>query len=234
VATDNGTPAATATQSFTVIVRDTKPDLLLTIGATNLLGGQRVSVPLSLDGESALAQLEFTIDVPPAWLSGVALENIATDVLLPSILDEGEGRYRLQFAFTGGNAAILRPLASIAFTAATNFPSAILSLRVTSLFATRSDTSIVTNAGAINGEAIVVTREPVLTVRQSPSGAMTLFGPPGHSYVLDQGPTINGPWTQAQQTTAFTGVDRWFFDFGATQRFYRVREPNPTAAGSSQ
>ena len=224
IATDNGSPALSSTQSFTVIVRDSRPDFILSLGATNLVGGETTSVPVTLAGEPALGRVSFTFTALLGRLGGFALQDRAADVTSAVLTDLGGGVYSVRFDFSGNNSSANRLLARLAFTAGADGPSVILPLDVTTLSGLRLDGSAVGNVAAVDGEAIVVTTEPVLTTRQTPWGTMALFGRLGRTYLMERASAVTGTWSSFEELTLVDRVERLPFDFLSPQSFYRVQE----------
>jgi hypothetical protein len=226
--TDDGVPPLTATRSFTVFVRDSRPDFSLGLGRTNVLGGETSFVPVLLNAGLDLTLVQFGVSLDATRLGGLTLGEFAPEILSATLLPVGTNRSELQFALDGAGAlAATRVLAQFGFVSAMDGLSGVVPLRVDELAGVSATGTVITNGAALEGEVIVVTDEPVLTTRQTRRGTMKLFGLPGRRYRIETSPNL-GPdavWELVEEFR-LEGRAREFPLAGReTTRFYRVAEP---------
>lgn len=208
IVTDDGTPSLSATQQFTVIVRDVLSDFTLRLGRTNLLAGERGGLPVTLRSSLDLTNLTLLVEAPSARLVGLQLRPLAGEVTGLSLVSTGANLSQLTFQLDPALAgASERALAALEFLAASNYPSAIVPLDARSLLARKADGGAVTNGTAVDGRVIIVGREPVLESVLAPQPRLLLYGRPGAGYALQSrtNAVSTGPWTEWQR---FTLTDR--------------------------
>ena len=229
VVSDNGAPSLSATQQFTVVVRDILPDLLLSLGSTNMMSGATNSVPLVVHTALDLTNLAVTLGPLTDRVTNLALVALAPEVISAALQPLGAGTYSANFALNpvlGTNA--IRVLARLAFLALTNPHSAVVPLTLSAPSARRFDGKTVAQSSASGGRVIIVAAEPVLDINGA--GAMTLYAKPNFCYALEYSTNI-GPdsaWTRlrpiavTQQATPVSGLGGPF-----SRIFYRAVEFNP-------
>ncbi|MBM3881941.1 MAG: DUF11 domain-containing protein, partial [Verrucomicrobia bacterium] len=186
IVTDDGVPPLSATGSFTVIVRDTRADFRLSLGATNLLAGQTASVPIVLDARLDLTNLTCQIDAPVAWLENLALESVAPEVTAAGLQPAGAGRWQLNFGLDPARAVPgTRNLGRLAFGARADAISAVVGLPLSELVGVRAGGFVVTNGAMGAGRVIVVADLPVLWLQRGTSLELGLYGRPGRTYLIE-------------------------------------------------
>ena len=79
------------------MVRDTRSDFSVGFGSTNALAGQAGLVPLVLDSDADLVELDFELAAPDPHLLSLELTSPGPEVLFASLDPVGPGLYRLQF-----------------------------------------------------------------------------------------------------------------------------------------
>ncbi len=206
IVTDTGLPALSATQQFTVVVRDVLPDIVLSLGGTNLMAGESAVVPVNLASTLDLASLSFQLGPEPPQLTNFVLQPAAAEVTSATLQPLGPDTYAVSFTL---NPALridaARTLARLTFLAASNPHSAIVPLAVSPPRAYRSSGLVVTNTTGFGGRVIVVGAEPVLDLGNGP--VLTLYGHPGASYVLqDRTNLTSAPWGEFNRLTL---AGRW-------------------------
>jgi hypothetical protein len=207
VVSDNGTPVASATQSFAVVVQDVLTDLTLSARTTNLLAGERIALPLLLNSALDVTNLSFELETDGLRLTNLTVEGASPEVLSVQASELSLGRLaisvQLDPALLGGAS---RTIASLGITALTNRGSAIVPVTLSQLQARRSGGEAVANTAANAGRVIIVERQPVLLVSGGPSPVLTLFGLPGRSYALLAAANLNpGTVWQEFHRLALTG-----------------------------
>jgi hypothetical protein len=229
IVSDNGAPSLSATQQFTVVVRDVLPDLLLSLGSTNVMAGETNSVPLVVHTALDLTNLTVTLGTLTGRVTNLVLLALAPEVISAALQPLDASTYSANFALNpalGTNAT--RVLARLAFLALTNPHSAMVPLTLSAPNARRFDGQTVARISASGGRVIIVAAEPVLDINGA--RAMTLYAKPNFCYALEYSTNI-GPdsvWTRlrpiavTQLATPVSGRG------GAFSRiFYRAVEFNP-------
>lgn len=236
---DNGSPALSATQSWSVIVRDTLGDFRLSLGRTNVFRGETSSVPLRLSSGIELSDLRFTIEAPIVSLTNFTLTPVAAEVSSATLTPEGTNRSRVTLTpapdevFLGDS-----ELARLGFTALPAGPSLILPLLVKDVEARRSDGSLGNNTAAEDGRVILVGEEPVLEAHRAGSTAgtkhLTLYGRPGRSYEI-QSSALNALaiWTMLDEVELAAPSMELFVPGPVGSIFYRAAQSG-TGGGASQ
>lgn len=205
VVTDDGIPSASATQSLTVVIPGPASDFAIGLGSTNVLAGQSAEVDLRLSAERAVTNVSFVLEVPEDRLTNIVFVSGFPGVLAGSVESAGPNRSRLRLNTT--NATILRGALTagrIRFLAASNDHSAVLPLRVLDVVGITAAGVPLASGAAIDGQLIIIGREPVLTISGSPLRKLTLFGRPWSSYAVESAPTVTGPWTLLQRVPVTT------------------------------
>ncbi len=185
VVTDDGTPMLSATQSFTVVVRDTLSDLVLGAGATNLLAGDATGLPLVLNSTLDVTNLSFVLETDARRLTNLTVQAGAAEVMSAQVTELAAGRLAVSLRLDPAlRTAASRPIATLGFSALTNRGSAIVPVTLSQLQAWYAGGGAVAHTATAPGGVIVVEREPVLLLSQSQSPVLTLFGLPGRGYAF--------------------------------------------------
>lgn len=178
VATDNGVPPLSATQSFTVIVKRLRHDFGLSLGSTNLFAGETNSVPLVLDSRLSLTNLSFSLESTGGRLAQLSLQGASSEVTARIIQALPSGRWMVNLSLNAAlNRKGPRSLGWLTFEATPDLHSAIVPLAISQPVGLNVQGQAYTNAAAANGLAIIVSSEPVLAT-DSPT-SITVYGHPG-------------------------------------------------------
>ena len=214
VVTDNGSPSLSATQYFTVIVRDVLSDFVLTLGTTNVLAGETNSVPINLVANLDLVDLSLLLRTPASQLSNLSLRSVSPEVVSSSMANLGPDEHLLQFILDPvlrGNGT--RTIATLGFTAIASPHSAIAHLEGLQLTAHQPSGPAVANPALRNGRVFVIAAEPILDVWRKPELTLRLYGLEGRSYaILSCTNLAAGSWSELARTTLsgrlhdFTGL----------------------------
>ncbi|HWX23270.1 MAG TPA: putative Ig domain-containing protein, partial [Candidatus Binatia bacterium] len=227
IVTDNGVPPLSATQQFTVIVRDTLPDITLNLGSTNVLAGESGTVPFVLRASLPLTNLSCLLSAPVSLLTNLSLSPLAPEVTAATLLPAGSNTYALSLNLDPSQqTASVRPVVALGFLTTSNGHSAIVPLTAAQLLGRQSGGPIISNGVVTSGQIIVVAIEPVLGLAASNSLQLTLYGQPGTAYsVLSNASLLPGTWgTQ----TSFTLTNRLItlpLPATAPATFYRALRP---------
>ncbi|MBI5386506.1 MAG: DUF11 domain-containing protein, partial [Verrucomicrobia bacterium] len=187
IVTDNATPTLSATQNFTVIVRDTRPDFTLSVGTTNLFAGESSFVPLRLNAGTDLTNVSWLIETDFACLTNFSLQSLAPQV---AVTEVRLGSNQLALRCESWPGAALQgqfQLARLAFDALPVEHSAIVPLRASALTGGRDGTPPALRGAVISGRVFLVGREPLLDAALATNGArwFTLYGQMGRRYVIE-------------------------------------------------
>jgi hypothetical protein len=186
VVSDSGQPSLSATQAFQVTVRDVLPDVVVSLGQTNLFTGQTSSVPIRLDSGVSVTNLVFDIEAAPSLLTNLVLQSPSLDVLGASLQPMGGQRSRVVLALKPGVPDASRTLLRLGFSASPGDVSGIVNASVDTVQATRDTGSSVANTAGALSRIVVVGRQPVLLPGTPPPvRALLLHGRPGTSYQIE-------------------------------------------------
>jgi uncharacterized delta-60 repeat protein len=225
VVTDDGVPALSATNSFSVLVSEF---VELTIGAAVLRAGESGTVPVSVLSSVAITNLSFFLETPEARLGNWALQMLPPDIA-GSLAPIGSNR-----SFINYNTSAAQPLAglldlgTLAFTTRSNQSSASVALNVANLTATQSDGALVPRTMVNPGRVVVVGSAPFLEalIRTNRQPTLTLYGTPQTSYRLESTTNWAEPrsWRADWQGT-LTNLFQVFTPSNTNQTiFYRARQ----------
>lgn len=229
IVADTSLPSLSAAQLFSVIVRDTLNDFVVSVGSTNMFAGESNSVPVVLRSSIDLWGLSFTLQAPEERLTNATLRQTSPEVLSVGWQPLGSGLFSVSLALDPAlSPASTRQLAWLDFTAPPAEHSAIVPLGIQTPLGLRAGTTWVTNAEGVGGRVIIVAREPVLTFENPATPIFTLYGFPGLEYVI-QGATNLNASASWQDLFALVLTNRaqaliWTNDPAAT-RFLRTVSP---------
>ena len=225
--TDSGVPPLSATQQFTVIVRHTLPDMVVTLGRTNVLTGQPGAVPVTLASTLGLTNLTFQLGAPASQLTGFMLNPLVAEVTSASLQPLDSNNYAASFVL---NPALqlgeTRSLASLSFMSLSNLHSAIVPLSLSALAGLQDNGQAVLNPTGSGGQVIVIGAEPVLEL--VPGGILSLYGRPGAPYTLQTATSLGPlpPWSNLFSLTLTNSPERFnWTDQGDAFRLFRVSSP---------
>lgn len=194
-ARDNGTPALSATRTFTLVVRDSVGDFALRLGRTNVLrGGAAAEVPVEVESGQELTALRFDLVVPPSDLSGLNLLPFAPEVGGVTLRPGAGGRSTLELsAAVGASFAGRMDLARLGFQAPAGADSSALNLVPESVVATRPDGSTILNPRLKPGRVFIVGERPLVDLEGEGAGRKAVvYGRPGVRYRVESSP-VYGP-----------------------------------------
>ncbi len=225
--TDNGVPPMSATQSFTVVVRDSEGDFDLK--ADNLVAqlAPELSSTLSINSGLDLSSISFDLNANSDRLENVSIEPLIPELASATLTPASATSFNVHLV--AGNGELLqgnRPIANLTFNAGTNLHSEIITLLPRNITATRSSGAAVPQANGIPGRLILIGLEPVLEASKGTPVSLKLYGIPNHNYTLEQKPDITPavPWKpilQYTQTNLFQGLQ---IVTNTPVMFYRTHE----------
>jgi hypothetical protein len=227
IATDNGVPALSATQSFTVLVRDTRADFTLSLGSTNVFGGQSNAVPVRWSTGLELSQIVFDLGVSNRALGNLLLTAFAPEVTSASMLPINADQFRVQFVLSGGaQFEMERTLAQLGFMGSVDGPSASVPLHIDSSTGSLPGGGTVTNAAVFHGHIVVVNAEPVVELEGHAKDVLQIFARPGN-YRVEATSNLQQPaWqTVTNFTVSGSSARLPLPPSGIDTRYYRVVSP---------
>jgi len=203
--TENSYPYLSATATFVVVVEDY---LELTVGSTNVIGGQTASVPLTLSSSDGVTNVVFAIQVSDTIFTNALITATAPEVGAASVTDQGAS---LLIAIQASSGQVLHgteQLAQLSFSAVSNPPSLFVPLPVGSISAAKPDSSAYLNYMTHAGTVIMVQNIPVLTaaVGAGLQRSLTLYGLVGSNYQLQYTTNLNGAWIPLLNYTQTKGI----------------------------
>jgi len=227
IATDDGQPPLSATRQFTVIVRDVLSALTISLGSTNLMRGETSSVPITLISSADLTGVGFTINLDPTQITNLAVRGVAAEAKVDHISTPG-GQHTFWFTLDNTLRTVdQRVLAWLDFQAVPQTHSALLPLRPSPPTATRASGLPVGTTDTQGGIVVIVGAEPVLTATRGTPLAVTLYGSPPQSCVLQTAAGLVSPQWQDQMTLTLTNRSLTFTPPGGSgnQAYFRVVLP---------
>jgi hypothetical protein len=184
IVSDDGIPSLSATQSFTVVVRDVLSDFKLAIGSTNVMAGENGVVPVLLTSGLDLTNISFFLETPSEQLTNFTLQPISAEILSSLLQPAGADRSEVQFTLDAGQMQFgLRQLAELGFLAATRTNSMVAPLRISQLQGIRSGNLVIANGMAVPGRIIIIANESVLEATQPTT--LLLYGKEGVHYAIE-------------------------------------------------
>ena len=184
---DDGAPSLSATQRFSVIVRDTQSDFVLSVGTTNLLAGTSNTVPLQLVSSADLGWMTFALEAGDPHLVNLDLRSLAEEVAGASFEPMGESRFRIRLEFDSSRVQSgSRTVAQLNLLTQGSGHSSIAEFGLDELTAARSGGEEIQRAGLVGGRVFVIEHEPMLDGARAATGSvgLTIYGLPGHRYRL--------------------------------------------------
>jgi hypothetical protein len=191
IVTDNGVPALSATQSFTVAVEDF---VKISFGNTTVPVNTTSSVPLTAQASAPWQTLNFTLPLTPGILSNLTLNStppFTTATLTP--LDAAH--WQFNFSNASGHALSgTQTLAQLGFRA-TASNSAFVPLVPENISATRTTGEFFPRLLPAPGRVVIVGTQPLLDAHAVISNRhqLTLFGNPGQTYQVDTASNLAVP-----------------------------------------
>ncbi|MEO6036575.1 MAG: putative Ig domain-containing protein, partial [Verrucomicrobiota bacterium] len=227
---DNGNPPLGATQTFSVIVRDTKPDFVFSIGTTQLLSGATGSVPLTLQSGTDITNLHLVLALAGDRLTNLTLQSLAPEVISADFFPLGSNRFDIQFR--GQLNAPLQgdlKLAQLGFATVTNEHSAVGYLKGEFVQGLTGSASTLLNGSIGNGRIFIIGREPILDSAATTNRriALTIYGLPGKRYAKERHLGLNktNTWDFVDAVTVDANkTELPPFQMGNEMEFFRLYE----------
>ncbi len=195
VVTARDMPSLSATQSFQIVVTDFAQTAL---GTTVIQEGQDGCVPLSVDSNESITNVEITLTWPLGTFTNLALSSTASNLCTATLqsLSPTQAIARLSTcpgkSFTPTQSV---EIAELCFTATPGHPSAFVPIRVASTVVWTVAGLQLTNRTAPSGTIVVVSTNPLLELAKTSEQGRQLFlyANPGHFYQIDSSTNLADP-----------------------------------------
>ncbi len=200
IVADNATSSLSATQSFSVVVREAIASLALSASTTNLLAGNTAALRFRLSANDALSNVTFQIEVPGGRLTNLALRALSPDVAGVWLTPLGADRYQARLA-AGGTTPIggQGDLAELSFRASPGIRSAVVPVKLSGVQALRLDGTPVPDWQAVSGRVFVIGEDPILEALLLTNRVreLMLYAQPGQNYGIEYKTNLqaSAPWT---------------------------------------
>jgi hypothetical protein len=232
VATDNGAPIMSSTQAVNITVRDTRSDVIMNIGTTNVIAGASIAVPILLNSGSDLRDLAFDLQLTDPHFTHVELAPAGSE-LLSSVLEPAEdGRHRVRLEFDpariqGGT----RPVGVLHFGTRTNGRSSIAELAASGLSAVRIEGEEIANTSLQSGRIFMIENEPLMDAAVVSSNLVRLifYAKPGPQLIKEERGDLgaSGAWLEATGLTMSNSYHLINVPKDSVQRsFFRLKRAN--------
>ena len=223
---DNGLPPLGTNQTFAIIVQDF---LELSLGETNLEGGQTASIPVSLASNDGATNLLFAVQVPENVLTNWTLAPTAPQIASASLQDYVTNLLVTLNATPGQSLQGTQQVSTLTFSAVTNQVSGFITLPITSVTAIKPGGAGYANYVTHPGTVIVVQNEPLIraSLDTNESRSLQLYGKLGTDYQLMFNTNLGVPagWQTLMNYTQTNGVITVPLDSSNPVIFYQLRKP---------
>jgi hypothetical protein len=222
VVTDNGSPPMSATQTFTVIVLDF---LEVSLGRTNLQGGESASLPVYLASNDGVTNVVFAVQVPEAVLTNWTLTALAPQLSSATLVDQTTNLVVTLQAAAGQSLQATQLVLQLSFLARANQPSGFVTLPVVSITGLKPAGSPYSNYVAHAGWVAVVQDQPLLlgAVSSELARTLTAYGKPGTNYQVQYKTTLTAPaWQPLFNYTQTNAAVNLELDGANPMIFYRL------------
>jgi hypothetical protein len=202
-----GSPSSGQTQTYDLIFSntfsvgqaDTVPlgalSATISLGTGVMLAGGSASVPITLDSQSTLVDLTFTLNFPTELFTAMSVQATAAGLNGASLTVLSSNTVQLFFtAASGQNLQGNQQIALLNLTAASNQPSASVPLSPQTLQGSNANPNVFTVFSAEPGRAIIIGPQPVLDMQLvAGSRNLVLHGIPGLSYQIQSSTNLAKP-----------------------------------------
>jgi hypothetical protein len=199
IVSDDGTPSLSATQNFTVVVRDVLSDFKLAVGSTNVMAGENGIVPVLLTSGLDLTNISFFLETPSDQLTNFSLQPVSAEILSSLLQPAGADRSEVQFTLDAGQLQPgLRQLAELGFLATARSNSTVAPLHISQLRGIRSGDLVIANGIAVEGRVIIIANESVLEAMRGLPSTLLLYGKDGVHYAIEAKTNLDAatPWAE--------------------------------------
>jgi hypothetical protein len=183
IATDNGNPPMSASNTFTITVLDY---LDVTLGRTNLLGGATATLPLVVSSSEGVSNVQFRVTVPFTVLTNWTLVSESAQLATATLQPEASAFTVHLQTLPGQLLQGTQQVSRLEFTATTNSLSQFLPLPIEALTGFKPGNLTYSNTVAGEGRVVVVQEHPLLEglVLPNQTRQLVVYGRPGTNYQL--------------------------------------------------
>jgi hypothetical protein len=225
--TDNGFPALSSTQTFTVTVLGYVEAAL---GSTTILGGQTGSVALTVNITAPITNVSFTLDGGSLGLANFAFTQTSPVLQSATLQPQGGGKYLAQLVSPAGQwLQGAQTLAMLSFSSSASAPSAFVPLHITGLVANQTNGTPIGRALADDGRVVLLSGRPLLESFVSGNQfQLRIFAPAAPSYTIQSTPNLLPPvvwspvWTGSVDGTLSNSIPLPLTNSGG---FFRAKTP---------
>ena len=191
IITNNGTPPLLTTQTFLVSVPD-----YVQVGIGNMAAhpGQPVCLPMNLFTSTRLTNVEFVVNVPATGLTNWSVQLLSPKLCSGTVKTLSATQLQVNLSTCPGQTlqASDQNIADICLNVESNLHSELVSIPISLVQASRSDSSHVSDVAASNGSLIIVGDKPYLEIQSNgPNGVtLSLYGLLNVTNTLQATPTI--------------------------------------------
>jgi uncharacterized protein (DUF697 family) len=223
--TDNGLPALSDTKTFTVVVGNYFD---VALGSTFVLAGQTGSVDITVTTTLPATNAAFTIALPVAGISNLALAAASPPLAAATLQQIGPTLYRANLQALNGQPLLgTRTVSSLRFVAGTNSPSAFVPLVVSNVVANQTNGAPISAIGS-DGRVVYINRAPLLELGTNRVQLnLTIYAEPAPSYTLQSAPSLNPPraWSNIWNGPVSNWLEVVLPGPTNAARFYRATRP---------
>jgi hypothetical protein len=226
---DDGAPSLSATQTFAVVVLDTRSDFLTGFGITNILAGQNSFVPVVLNAGADLTEFTFEFVAADVHLTDLSLTPATSGIISAALDPLGGDFYRITMNLDPAQSQSgLRTVGYLSFNTVAAGKSSVAELRPAQLVGIRLDGTTLRNATAQNGRVFLIEDEPLIDGTRLPTGTirLTAYARPGSLVRLLYSPALGSQasWQELQTATVIGTFQ--LFDWTPTNQptaFFLIR-----------
>jgi RHS repeat-associated protein len=223
IVTDNGVPPLSANQTFAVIVLDY---LELSLGSTNLEGGQSASIPVYLASNDGVTDLLFTVQVPENLLTNWTLATTSPQIASATLQDFTTNILISLSTTPGQSLQGTQQISWLNFQAVTNQPSSFISLPVIGIAGLKPNAAPYSYYASQAGSVALVEDKPLLQpiISSNLMRNLILYGKLGTNYQLQFTTNLGLPsdWQALLDYTQTNGVINLGLDSSNPVIFYRL------------
>lgn len=200
--TDDGSPALTDTEAFTVTVTDFA-ELLVGQGVTQV--GSRGAFPIETFFSASVRQFSFVLNTKAGRFANVTVDGLVPEVGSAIIEKLDETRYRVTVTASVGSSFTGRAqLIEVGYNVVAGIRSEFVPVAPSNLTVTKTDNVAITSLFTRGGRVVIIGVEPLLeSLRVAGVRKLTLYGNPGVSYQIQTKTDITpaAPWTNLGRIT---------------------------------
>ncbi len=222
--TDNGVPPLSASQIFTLIVKDL---VEFSVGAQAVRAGGHTSVTVTAFSSALLTNFSMTVRLSAERLTDLTVENLALPLGGVTLDTNVPGSALVTFSALPGQVLLgTQEVARLHFTAAPGQSTAFLPLHLTDALVARADPGLPPTVLLNDGRVVVIGDRVLLEAQAGTNGTglLTFYGVPGVPYAIETSPDATA-WSTWLPFTPTNLVERIPLPAPAGPViFYRARE----------